>query len=37
LGLPLVRAIIERHGGQVSMRSRPNRGTIVSVRLPTRL
>jgi signal transduction histidine kinase len=37
LVLPLVRAIIERHGGQVSMRSRPNRGTIVSVRLPTRL
>jgi two-component system OmpR family sensor kinase len=34
LGLALVRAIIERHGGQVSIRSRLDQGTIVAVRLP---
>jgi two-component system OmpR family sensor kinase len=35
LGMPLVKAIIERHGGQVSARSRPNQGTVISVQLPT--
>ncbi len=34
LGLPLVRAIIARHGGQCTLRSRIDQGTIVSVRLP---
>jgi two-component system OmpR family sensor kinase len=34
LGLPLVRAIVERHGGQVSIRSRPQQGTLVTLRLP---
>ncbi len=34
LGLPLVRAIIEKHGGKVALRSRPNQGTIFSIRLP---
>ena len=34
LGLPLVRAIIERHGGKVSLRSKPDQGTLFSVRLP---
>lgn len=34
LGLPLVKAIVERHGGQVSARSRPNQGTVISVQLP---
>jgi two-component system OmpR family sensor kinase len=34
LGLPLVRAIIEKHGGNVALRSRPDQGTIFSVRLP---
>jgi len=34
LGLPLVRAIIEKHGGSVELRSRPNQGTVFSVRLP---
>lgn len=32
LGLPLVRAIIERHGGQVSVRSRQGQGTVIGVR-----
>ena len=34
LGLPLVRAIIEKHGGIVGLRSRPDQGTVFSVRLP---
>lgn len=34
LGLPMVKTIIERHGGQVSFRSRVNQGTIVTIRLP---
>jgi two-component system OmpR family sensor kinase len=35
LGLSLVRAIIEKHGGKVTLRSRPDQGTVFSVRLPT--
>jgi two-component system OmpR family sensor kinase len=35
LGLALVRAIIERHGGQTSVRSRPGQGTVFILRLPT--
>ena len=34
LGLPLVRAIIEKHGGIVGLRSRPKQGTVFNVRLP---
>ena len=34
LGLALVRAIIERHGGQVGLRSRAGQGSVFSVRLP---
>lgn len=34
LGLPLVRAIIEKHGGNIGVRSRPDQGTVFSVRLP---
>ncbi len=34
LGLALRRAIIVRHGGQVSLRSRAGQGTVVTVRLP---
>jgi signal transduction histidine kinase len=34
LGLPLVRAIIEKHGGNVALRSRPDQGTVFSLRLP---
>jgi two-component system OmpR family sensor kinase len=34
LGLPLVQAIIEKHGGIVGLRSRPDQGTVFSVRLP---
>lgn len=34
LGLALVRAIIQRHGGQVSLRSRSGQGTVFTVRLP---
>jgi two-component system OmpR family sensor kinase len=37
LGLPIVKAIIERHGGQVTLRSRPNQGTVVTIRLPARM
>ena len=35
LGLALVRVIIERHGGQVNIRSRTDLGTVVIVRLPS--
>lgn len=34
LGLPLVRAIIEKHGGDIGLRSRPDQGTVFSVRMP---
>jgi two-component system, OmpR family, sensor kinase len=34
LGLALVRAIVERHGGQVTLRSRAGQGTVVALRLP---
>ena len=34
LGLALVRAIVEQHGGQVALRSREGQGTVVSARLP---
>ena len=36
LGLALVRAIVERHGGSVRIRSRLEQGTVVTVRLPIR-
>ena len=36
LGLPLVRAIIEKHGGSVELRSRPDQGTVFSVHLPVK-
>jgi two-component system OmpR family sensor kinase len=35
LGLALVRAIADRHNGQVSLRSRAGKGTVFSLRLPT--
>lgn len=34
LGLALVRAIVERHGGQIRLRSRVEQGTVTTVRLP---
>jgi signal transduction histidine kinase len=34
LGLSLVRAIVEAHGGEVSVESAPGRGTTVEVRVP---
>jgi len=34
LGLALARAIVERHGGQIALRSRAGQGTVVTVRLP---
>ena len=36
LGLALVRAVVERHGGQVALRSRVEQGTVVTIRLPVR-
>ena len=35
LGLPLVKAVVERHGGTVTIRSRPGQGSVFSLRLPT--
>jgi two-component system, OmpR family, sensor kinase len=34
LGLALVKAIVARHDGSMTIRSRPGRGTVVTVRLP---
>jgi signal transduction histidine kinase len=34
LGLALTRTILERHGGQVQLRSRAGQGTVVTMRLP---
>ncbi len=34
LGLALVRAIAERHGGEVALRTREGKGTVVTLRLP---
>ncbi|HSR47563.1 MAG TPA: HAMP domain-containing sensor histidine kinase [Anaerolineales bacterium] len=34
LGLSLVRAIVEQHGGRVELRSRTGHGTVVTLRLP---
>jgi two-component system OmpR family sensor kinase len=34
-GLALVKAIVERHRGQVSLSSRPGQGSLVMLRLPT--
>jgi len=36
LGLPLVRVIIEQHRGIVGLRSRPEKGTVFSIRLPAK-
>jgi two-component system OmpR family sensor kinase len=36
LGLPLVRVIIEQHGGMVGLRSRAEKGTVFSIRLPAK-
>lgn len=35
LGLALVRAVVESHGGQVALRNRPHGGLIVTVIVPT--
>jgi two-component system OmpR family sensor kinase len=36
LGLALVRAVMDRHGGRVGLRSRVDRGTVFILRLPAR-
>lgn len=34
LGLPLVKAIVEKHSGEVSLRSKPDQGSVFSIHLP---
>jgi signal transduction histidine kinase len=34
LGLPIVRGLVEAHGGSIVMQSRPNEGTCVTLALP---
>jgi len=34
LGLALVRAIVSRHAGEITLRSRPREGTVFTMRLP---
>lgn len=36
LGLALVRAIVERHGGQAALRSRTGQGSVFTLRLPVK-
>jgi signal transduction histidine kinase len=35
LGLSLVKAVVEAHGGQVTVSSQPNQGAEFTVKLPT--
>ncbi len=37
LGLAIAKAIVLAHGGEISAESQPNRGTIITVMLPTQL
>jgi len=37
LGMPLVKRIVEQHGGGVAVDSEPGRGTTVTMRLPLRM
>ena len=34
LGLPLAKAMMELHGGSLSLESQPDRGTCVTLRFP---
>ena len=34
LGLPLAKAMMELHGGQLAVESQPNRGTCISLFFP---
>jgi two-component system OmpR family sensor kinase len=36
LGLSLVRVIVEQHGGMLGLRSRPEKGTVFSIRIPAK-
>src|SRR3546814_5573494 len=36
LGLPLARQFVALHGGELTVQSQPDRGTVVTVRLPAR-
>jgi len=35
LGMPYAKKVIEEHGGEIGVESRPGEGTLVTVRLPT--
>jgi signal transduction histidine kinase len=34
LGLAIVKGVVERHGGQIAIRSQPGAGTTVELALP---
>jgi two-component system cell cycle sensor histidine kinase PleC len=36
LGLPIAKALVELHGGQIEIRSKKNEGTEVAIYLPSR-
>jgi two-component system sensor histidine kinase AtoS len=37
MGLPISRQVVDRHGGRISVRSEPGRGSTFTVDLPYRL
>jgi signal transduction histidine kinase len=37
LGLSIAKALVERHGGRLKLRSRPGRGTVIAATLPAEL
>ena len=34
LGMPYAKKVIEEHGGEIGVESRPGEGTLVTIRLP---
>jgi len=35
LGLPLTKTLVEKHGGELVLKSRPGEGTTITIRFPS--